>query len=393
MSKQPATPHQLRARWLHEDERTDFRHEAVAAVRAIQLGERDWESYLTELPFVDEVPGGRDLRGLDLSAMRGIPGLKYARDGFLDLSHANLYRANMAYANLYRVHLEEANLYSVVLDDANLTNVHLRGAVIEYVSVDGAKISKTDLRGFNLNTVKNLHSAELSEVRLGDTVLSREQFRQPDGRYALKNEVQADEYCRECHYRPEKVAGAVPLYEAARGTYLALKNNFASIGEHAQASWAAYKEKDMERRLLGLRLRLGSFRGILALQKRLEYFGYSFFDKLFKYGENPWRLVWWAMVVIIVSALLYPLSGIALGTGAADPSGVLTYWNFGSSAELVQGVLISLYFSAVSFTTLGYGDWAPVGWLARFLGSGEALVGMLFFGLFVWTLGRRVTAR
>lgn len=390
MSEDASTPEQLRARWYHVGERTDFKHEAVAVVRAIQLGERDWESYLQGLPFVDEVPSGRDLRGLELSAMQGMPGLNYARDGFLDLSGTNLYRANLAYANLYRVHLEEANLYSVVLDHANLTNVHLRNAVIEYVSLDGARIAKTDLRGFNLSTAKNLHTAELTEVRLGDTVLSREQFRQPDGRYALKNEALANRMCRERHCPHEKLADAVPLYESARGTYLALKNNFASIGEHRQASWAAYKEKDMERRLLALRLRLHSFGGLLALQKRLEYIGYIFFDRFFQYGENPWRLVWWAFVVIAVSALLYPLSGIS---PAGEPAGVLTYWSFGSFGELVRGLLICLYFSAVSFTTLGYGDWAAVGWLAHFLGAGQALIGMLLFGLFVWTLGRKVTAR
>jgi|GEM_PF-1889476 len=393
MSEPAATPGQLRARWLHEDERTDFRHEAVAVVRAIQLGERDWESYLRELPYVGEVEGGRDLRGLDFSSMQGIPGLKYAHDGFLDLSGANFYRANMAYANLYRVHLEEANLYSVVLDHTNLTNAHLRDAVIEYVSVDSATIAKTDLRGFNLKTVKHLHTAKLSEVRLGDTVLSMEQFRRPGGRHAVHSEVLAEHICwkRECSL--DRLAQALPLYEDARGAYLALKNNFASIGEHRQASWAAYKEKDMERRLLWLHLRLRSYRGILALQKRLEYCGYIFFDRAFQYGENPWRLVWWAIAVIIVSALLYPLSGIALSAKVGDPGSVLTYWGFASPGELVRGLLICLYLSAVSFTTLGYGDWVPVGRLAHVLGSGEALTAMLFFGLFVWTLGRKVTAR
>jgi len=176
----------LRARWYHEGERTDLKHEAVAVIRAIQLGEKDWESYLRELPYVKEVEGGRDLRGLDISGMKGIPGLKYARDGFLDLQGADLHKADLSYANLYRVHLENANLYNTNLSYADLTNTHLAGAILEYVKLTGAKLGRIDLRGFNLTTATDLNTAYLSDVRLGDTLVGIEQFRQEDGRLMIK---------------------------------------------------------------------------------------------------------------------------------------------------------------------------------------------------------------
>ncbi|PSQ20149.1 potassium transporter Kef, partial [Halobacteriales archaeon QS_8_65_32] len=51
----------------------------------------------------------------------------------------------------------------------------------------------------------------------------------------------------------------------------------------------------------------------------------------------------------------------------------------------------SLYFSVVTFTTLGYGDSSPTGGLARLLASAEAVSDAFFAALFVFTLGRRVT--
>ncbi len=54
-----------------------------------------------------------------------------------------------------------------------------------------------------------------------------------------------------------------------------------------------------------------------------------------------------------------------------------------------------LYFSIVTFTTLGYGDLRPcanVTW-ARMVASLEAFIGAFMIALFVWTLARRYVAR
>jgi len=379
----------LRARWFHEGVRTDLRHEAITVIRAIQLGEKDWESYLRELPFVEEVEGGRDLRGLDISAMKGIPGLRYARDGFLDLRGADLHKADLSYANLYRVHLENANLYNTNLSYADMTNTHLAGAIFEYVKLDGAKLARIDLRGFNLTTEADLNTAYFSDVRLGDTLVRIEQFRQEDGRLMIRNELNAYEFMAQSNKDRAMATEALINFQTAREVYLALKNNFASIGEHRSASWAAYKEKEMEKQILKMKLKLGEFRGVKKIQKILELLGYRFFDKLFMYGENPWRLVWWAIAVIAGSAVLHPFSGIM----RADGREIISYYHAGNLGAFIQVLLKSLYFSAVSFTTLGFGDYVPVGAFSHFLSVSEALLGLLFLGFFVWTLGRSVSAR
>jgi hypothetical protein len=91
---------------------------------------------------------------------------------------------------------------------------------------------------------------------------------------------------------------------------------------------------------------------------------------LYGYGERPERVIAWAAAVIF---------GFALG-----------HWLFGTVAG---GPLDALYYSAVSFTALGYGAWAPVpqGWAGRFLGVGESLLGVFMMALFLVTFTRKMT--
>jgi hypothetical protein len=48
-----------------------------------------------------------------------------------------------------------------------------------------------------------------------------------------------------------------------------------------------------------------------------------------------------------------------------------------------------LYFSVVTFTTLGYGDFQPAVGLSRFFASLEAIIGAFTMALFAYTLARK----
>jgi hypothetical protein len=54
--------------------------------------------------------------------------------------------------------------------------------------------------------------------------------------------------------------------------------------------------------------------------------------------------------------------------------------------------LNSLYYSAVSFTALGYGSWVPepTGWV-KGLGAFEAFLGVFMMALFLITFTRKMT--
>ena len=103
-------------------------------------------------------------------------------------------------------------------------------------------------------------------------------------------------------------------------------------------------------------------------RKANAWFGYLFW----KWGESPTRVALWAAMVILLFSLGH------FYTGLTNTDGLLT---FGTA----------LYFSVVTFTTLGFGDYAPATGFGRFLAGTEALLGIFFTGLFLVTFVKRFT--
>ncbi|MDD5583594.1 MAG: ion channel [Candidatus Omnitrophica bacterium] len=89
------------------------------------------------------------------------------------------------------------------------------------------------------------------------------------------------------------------------------------------------------------------------------------------YGERPLRTLFTGLFVIIVSTILYNLCFLAKNTGVFSP-------NF----------LEALYFSVVTFTTVGYGDITPVG-LSRVVVMFEAFSAIFIVPLFMVGLSRK----
>lgn len=110
------------------------------------------------------------------------------------------------------------------------------------------------------------------------------------------------------------------------------------------------------------------------------------------YGSNPRRVVATSAAVIVGCALLYPLTG---GIQETAGGATITYTIEDPEAVPEQYLLFvffkSLYFSTVTFATLGYGDIQPVGTVARAIAGSEALLGQLLLALFVFVLTRTVT--
>ena len=95
--------------------------------------------------------------------------------------------------------------------------------------------------------------------------------------------------------------------------------------------------------------------------------------RTFGYGEKPLRVVWAAILVVLVCAVCYYFGG-----GVKNDSGVelASLWD-------------SVYFSLVTFTTVGFGDFRPVALHARLLAGTEAFTGALTMALFAVTLAKR----
>ncbi len=103
---------------------------------------------------------------------------------------------------------------------------------------------------------------------------------------------------------------------------------------------------------------------------------------LFGYGEKPARMFFTAIFVILICAVFYCTGGgIAMNSEAvattAQPVVAAGWWE-------------SLYFSIVTFTTLGYGVFRPmasVDW--RLLAGSEALAGAALMAMFIVSLTRK----
>ncbi|MBI3317092.1 MAG: two pore domain potassium channel family protein [Candidatus Omnitrophica bacterium] len=90
------------------------------------------------------------------------------------------------------------------------------------------------------------------------------------------------------------------------------------------------------------------------------------------YGEKPMRTLLSVIGVIVITALLYQFSG------QIQASDSIRSVNFQEA----------LYFSTVTFATVGYGDYLPVGWV-RTVAVFEALTGIFLMPLFLIALTRR----
>ena len=181
-------------------------------------------------------------------------------------------------------------------------------------------------------------------------------------------------------------------FSQAREVFLLLKNNFHSIGRYDDESWAFKKEKDMERK------------GSCHFNTLHKWLWSCFLNAIYGYGEKPERVIVSAIAIIIIFAFVFMNFGID-----ANPQ-LDTIPKCNILKELFLGVRYGdllirlkdisweqlkncLYFSTVTFTTLGYGDFRPLeGWSRIFAGT-EAFIGALMMALFVYTFARRTGGR
>src|SRR5665648_21557 len=156
-------------------------------------------------------------------------------------------------------------------------------------------------------------------------------------------------------------------FSKAKEIYLLLKNNFHSIGQYEDESWAYKKEKDMERK---------SNCHFNTLHKWLWS---CFLNGIFGYGIQPSKVIMSAILIITLFSFLFMNPGISNIVGIEE----ITSNNF----------FDCLYFSTITFTTLGYGDFRPLEGLGRFLAGSEAFIGAFMMALFVYTFARRTGGR
>ena len=289
---------------------------------------------------------GADLRGADLSQ--------------LDLHGANLRPANLSGANLrgtvlagarlhgavlagadlrgaavFAAHLPRANLWQAKLQGANVSGAQLQGADLRVARLQGAFLIMANLERADLRHA-DPRGARLAHASLRGTSLENVNW----GDRRLGDEMQGD-------------------FGNAASVYRALKQCHTELGMYDIAGEFHYREMEARRKLAWKERRLPYAAAMYALRF------------LYGYGERPLWVIGWAAAIVF---------GLAL----------LVHWPLGT---VEGGFWHALYYSAVSFTALGYGasDSDPQGWAGRFLGAGESFMGVFMMALFLVTFTRKMT--
>jgi uncharacterized protein YjbI with pentapeptide repeats len=164
-------------------------------------------------------------------------------------------------------------------------------------------------------------------------------------------------------------------------TYLKAKQGATSVGDNESAAAFFIREMEFRRGRYARHALDAEYATTHRAGAAVRWATNAFLGGLAGYGERPGRVLFAALVVILGSGVAYPALG-GLDAGA----GIVTY-----ASDGVGAALDGIYFSVVTFTTLGLGDVEPVGSLARLVVGTEALAGAFLTALFVFALGRSVT--
>jgi len=265
-------------------------------------------------------------------------------------------------AQFVDTNLEETDLSRSDLRHAKFENADAQRTIFRRANLEHAEFSRSDLRG-----------ADLAGARISDAVFPGTRIDEATAfgdRLAYEDELAAD----------DAEPGREQLYEVTRASYRELQRLAADSGLAEDSREYYLKQADLRRRLAWER-------GTYARALGTEAWRWTT-----RYGTSPWRVVATSGAVIAVCAMLYPLTG---GIQESTAERTITYSiEDPESAPRWLLVLVffkSLYFSTVTFATLGYGDIQPVGSVARALAGLEALAGQLLVALLVFVLTRIVT--
>jgi voltage-gated potassium channel Kch len=287
----------------------------------------------------DADKGGDDIKERPENRARNEESMEGFELGHANLEDAYLMEANLSYANLTRVNLKDGHLFGINLKGSRLFKITLERANLKEADLEG-----TDLLGANLN------DSDLERVTWGETLRNHKE--------AEALEDQGDDI------------GARAKYVEAEEIYRNIRQRYEDAGTTDIAGGFFYWEMVMKRKQM-------PFYSVLRFWSRLV-------DILCGYGELPHRIIGSSAGYITFNAVVYCLLGMQYGG---------EIFRFSMDLGFMENLTIfgySLYFSVVTFTTLGYGDFSPATWSRPFAAL-EAFNGAFMIALFILAFVKKMT--
>lgn len=404
-----------------------------------------YKADLSETLLEDADLSGADLTEANLSeAILDGGDLSDAELPEADLSGATLEEADLSNAYGPDTDFSEANLDSCTLDNATLTGAILREAMLPSGDeLSNANLSEADLEGQDLRD-ENLAGAQLSKTNLTDADLSGADLSEANLERALLNRTDLFDTCfagarldgtvfgdaqinegtfkrlapstqREGDNRKliERVAQLVlgPTgHDASRCVYDP-KSQYDLLGSERETTVRPADEEgkleadETEVRAGGVYRQFEQLAGDNALpdwqqrffmlrqdmqtrQKTGRDYWFALVQRvLFGHGESFGRVIGWSGVIVVLFSLIYLAGGWIRPVEAGGDLGAPIVWTRlpGDLTVLWE----SLYYSTLTFTALGFGDFRPVNTVGQFLTIVETASGAILLALLVFVLGRR----
>lgn len=325
----------VQARWRQSDGSVKLKQDVLDGLRAANH----------TLPL--------DLRGISLIG-EDLSGVKLSG---CDLSGADLSRTNLKGADLSFCNLTEAILFQADIERCNLLGATLSGATMNECSAPEAIFGGADLSNVSLIGA-DLERATFSRGRLRNAVFSTAKLRGARMREAdLSGASFARADMREVDLTASTITGVRFSGADLRGAHLKALDDFA------KATWvgADIREVDfcgayMIRRYIADENYIDEMRSRSRSSEVIYWIWWLTSDC----GRSAIRWAACTMIVNLMFAGLYVLAGMDFGEDAT--------W------------LTPIYFSTVTFTTLGYGDITPSTSLSQIIVMLEVTLGYIALG-------------
>lgn len=291
-----------------------------------------------------------------------------------------------------------ADLREADFSRTDLSETDSRFATLQYASLERSKLSRSECGDADLRGAR-LGGALLGDVQINEAtqLLGAPTARESDGLVATLRRQDC------CVYDPE--------YAGRAETTATADSENAATTEDVAAATIPPVDRDRAKSVYRVLERLASANARPQLQttcfvrrQRLQrdqyrtqataatdwpdavlatgrYLRSTVSEWTLLYGESPWRILAWSGVTVVLFAFLYTLGLMESADGS-----VLTWQAIGADPTLA---IQSLYYSMLTFTALGFGDFRPANLAGQLATVVETSLGAVLLALLVFILGRR----
>jgi len=283
----------------------------------------------------EEVKTSIDLRGAPLAGFDFRTSMQDGDDGFME-EMAMLSNIHFEGANLKHCNFVDGKIINCNFEQTNLSHADFRNSSIIDCNFEEADLTSLELHASKLMNC-NLSNAEIRDVTLDATIVDER-----------------------THFGKTLRTESEKNFHAATIEYKQIKEMYKNSSLRNQADFYHYREMVAKRKTA-------------STTNPNRWLNYFFGDLVCKYGTSFVRVFLWSLIVVGICAV------ILLRHDSLAVSGKPVEASFGDA----------LYFSLATFTTLGYGDFHPVG-MMRFLAGAESFFGVVLMSLFTVIAARKI---